>query len=307
LTNRCPPQASSSTLDHVIDILDNTDTLDGRHGAYSYTLARDRLGTHGLRTAVESGQLAGYARGVLIDAQRVLDLRTRCAAALLLTGGVLVGPTAAALHGCTAIGGYPVHVQIPYDRRFRSRRGLVIRQGPLPPADITLIDHLRVATPEAAITEVLCTAARRTALACTDQALHALRPEDRTEFINAIEARLAARQDRRGTKQAAALLAMATGLPTTAIESAILLILADTGFPRPACQYEIAGHHVAFAWPARGVAMTCDNDDPHQEVKDDALRNRGWLVIHADAQDLAEPTGMYARLRNAFQSRRMAA
>jgi len=291
----------------VIDILDNTDTLDGRHGAYTYTLARARLGDQGLRTVVESGQLVGYARGVLIDAQRVFDLRTRCAAALLLTGGVLVGPTAAALHGCTAIGGYPIHVRVPYDHRFRSRRGLVIHQGPLPPADTTLIDHLRVLTPEAAITEVLCTAPRRAALACTDETLHALRPEDRAEFVNAIEARLAARQDRRGTKQAAALLAMATGLPTTTVESALLLILADTGFPRPTCQYEVAGRRVAFAWPELRVAMTYDGDEPPQEVRDDALRNRGWLVIRADAQDLAEPTGMYARLRDAFQSRRMAA
>jgi hypothetical protein len=100
---------------------------------------------------------------------------------------------------------------------------------------------------------------------------------------------------------------MATGLPTTAVESALLLTLADTGFPRPTCQYEVAGRRVAFAWPELGVAMTCDGDEPHREVKDDALRNRGWLVIRADAQDLAEPTGMYARLRDVFQTRRMAA
>jgi hypothetical protein len=291
----------------VIDILDNTDTLDGRHGAYTYTLARDRLGDHGLRTAVESGQLVGYGRGVLVDARRVFDLRTRSAGALLLTGGVLAGPTAAALHGCTAVGGFPIHVRIPYDHRFRSRLGLVIHQGSVAPGDTTVLDHLRVLTPEAAIAEVLCTAPGRAALACADEKLHTLRPEDRAEFISAVESRLAARADRRGTRQAAALLAMATGIPTSPEESAFLLVLAQARFPRPTCQYEIAGQRVAFAWPELRVALTYDDYEPPREVKDDALRNRGWLVIRADAQDLIEPTPLHARLRDALHTRQMAA
>jgi len=289
----------------VIDILDNTDTLDGHHGAFTYALARERLGDHGLRTAVESGELVGYGRGVLLDARRVFDLRTRCAGALLLTGGVLVGPTAAALHGCTAVGGYPIHVRIPYVQRIRSRMGILVHQGRLPPGDTMLLDHLRVLTPEAAITEVLCTAPGRAALACTDEMLRPLRPEDRAAFTGALEARLAARTDRRGTRRAAALLAMATGLPASPEESAFLLVLAEVGFPRPACQYEVAGQRLAFAWPELRVAMAYDGYGPPKKV--DALRNRGWLVIRADAQDLADPTGLHGRLREAFQTRRMAA
>lgn len=291
----------------MIDILDNADTLDGRHGAYTYALARRRLGDYGLRTAVESGELVGYGRGVLVDARRVFDLRTRCAGALLLTGGVLVGSSAAALHGCTAIGGFPIHVRIPYLRRIRSRLGLVVHQGPVPPADTMVIDHLRVLTPEATIAEILCTAPRRAALACADEMLHALRPEDRPEFVSSLTARLAVRPDRRGTRQAAALLAMATGLPASPTESAFLVVLADGHFPRPTCQYEVAGQRMAFAWPELRVALAYDGYGPPREVKDDALRNRGWLVIRTDAQDLAEPTGLYTRLRDAFQTRHMAA
>jgi len=285
----------------VIDILDNTDTLDGRHGAYTYALARRRLGDYGLRTAVESGELVGYGRGVLIDPRRVFDLRTRCAGALLLTGGVLVGPTAAALHGCSAIGGFPVHVRIPYVRRIRSRPGLMVHQGWLPSADIMVMDHLRVLTPEVAVAEVLCTAAKRTGLACVDEMLRALRPEDRPDFVRSVEARLAARADRRGTKQAAELLAMATGLPACPAESAFLLVLAEVGFPPPICQYE----GVAFAWPGLRVALAYDGYGTPS--KDSALHRRGWVVVRADAQDLAEPTGLYGRLRDAFRRRRMAA
>ncbi len=291
----------------MIDILENTDTLDGRHGAYTYALARARLGDYGLRTAVESGQLVGFGRGVLIDAGRVYDLRTRCAGALLRTGGVLAGPTAAALHGCSAVGGFPIHVRISYVQRIRSREGLVIHQGSLAPADTMVIDYLRVLIPEAAIAEVLCTAPRRAALACADETLHALRPDDRAEFVSAVEARLAARSDRRGTQRAAGLLAMATGIPASPVESAFLVLLADLRLPRPICQYEVAGYRVAFAWPQFRVALTYDESAPPKEVKYDALTNRGWLVLRADFQDLAEPTGLHSQLREALRPRRMAA
>jgi hypothetical protein len=281
----------------VIDILDNADTLDGCHGAYTYGLARRRLGDYGLRTAVESGELVGFGRGVLIDARRVFDLRTRCAGALLLTGGVLIGPTAAALHGCSAVGGYPVHVRIPYVRRIRSRPGLMVHQGWLTSDDVMVMDHLRVLTPEAAVAEVLCMTAKRTGLACVDEMLRPLRPSDRPDFIHSVEARLAARADRRGTKQAAQLLGLASGLPACPAESAFLFVLVGAGFSRPVCQYE----GVAFAWPEARVALAYG-----ESSKDSALRHRGWAVVRADDLDLAEPTGLLRRLREAFRMPRAA-
>ncbi|HEY0804389.1 MAG TPA: hypothetical protein VGD84_04970, partial [Pseudonocardiaceae bacterium] len=57
-------------------LLDGTDHLglDGRHGAYTHGFARERLGDGRLRTAIETGELVGFGRGVLLDARRVLDL-----------------------------------------------------------------------------------------------------------------------------------------------------------------------------------------------------------------------------------------
>jgi pimeloyl-[acyl-carrier protein] synthase len=79
---------------------------------------------------------------------------------------VLAGPTAAALHGCTAAGGFAVHVRVPYDRRLRSRGGLVVHQGDaVPDRDVTVLDGLRVLVADLAVADVLCTAPRRTALA----------------------------------------------------------------------------------------------------------------------------------------------
>ena len=297
----------------MIDILDSTpddNGLDGRHGAYTYGLARERLGDVRLRTAIETGELVGFGRGVLLDARRVLDLRTRSAGALLLTGGtgVLVGPTAAALHGCSAIGGFPIHVRVPYDQRVRSRTGLVVHQGPTRQHDTIMMDGLRLLAVDHAIAEALCAAPRRTALACADEVLHAMRPDDRAGFVVAVAERLATRTDRRGTKRAGMLLALATGLPESPTQSAFLLVLTDAGFPRPVCQHEVGRHRVDFAWPELRVALEYDGyqteeiDHVMATARNNDLRRQGWQVVRADAQDLADPTALCGRLRTAFHT-----
>jgi hypothetical protein len=300
---------------------------EGLHGAYTYQGAREALGNHGLRQAVEAGELVGFGRGVLLDSRRVLDLRTRCAGALLLTGpgGVVVGPTAAALHGCTAVGGFPVHVRVPYARRVRSRGGLVVHQGEV--RDVTVLDGLRVLPLDLAVAEVLCVSSRGTALACADQAMRGLRPDDRPVLAADVTARLASRTDRRGTRRAGALLSLATGLPETPAQSALVLTLADAGFPRPVCQYAICDQpgrvrwRVDFAWPelrlaleyeGEGTEVTWDRDPARHPTrsaaaKEEDMIRRGWQVLHADIADLANPTPLLIRLRTALNQRKNAA
>jgi hypothetical protein len=293
-------------------VIDIPDGAGGMHGAYTYQYARATVGEYQLRIAVEAGELIGFGRGVLLDTRRVHDLRTRCAGALLLTNGVLVAPTAAALHGCTAAFGFPVHVRVPYSRRLRSRGGLVVHQGDeLPDTDVTMIDGLRVLAADLAIADLLCTAPRRTALACADQILRPLRPEDRAGFVQDVAQRLAVRTDRRGTRRAAEILALATGLPESSMQSALLLVLADAGLPQPECQYAIHGrsglvwHRLDFAWPHARVALECD-EGIETDTREEELQTRGWHVIRADAQDLADPTELCRALRTALISSKAA-
>jgi hypothetical protein len=298
-------------------VIDTLDGPEGLHGAYTYQFAREAMGDYRLRTAVEAGELVGFGRGVLLDARRVLDLRTRCAGALLLTGGVgvVVGPSAVGLHGCTAVGGFPVHVRVPYAHRIRSRYGMVVHQGGVAPSDVTTLDGLRVQPLDLAVSEVLCDGPRRGALACADQALRGLRAEDRAEFVARVRVRLAERIDRRGTRRAAAVLSLATGLPETAAQSAFLLLLADCGFPRPVCQYEVRDggrvrHRLDFAWPELRVALECDDESVEPAAlaaQEEALSRRGWLVIRAEVPDLADPAGLCNRLRTALRARHYAA
>jgi hypothetical protein len=288
--------------------------LDGRHGAMTYRHARARLGVGRLRSAVEAGRLIGFGRGVLLDADRVLDLRTRCAAALLWTGGlaVIVGPTAAALHGCTSVGGFPVHVRVPYAHRFRSRPGVVVHQGNTAAQDVIMMDGLRVLPLDLAVADVLCSSPRRAALACADQALRDMRPTDRTDFVAQVAERLADRTDRRGTKRALALLDKATGQPETPMQSALALMLADSGLRTASYQHEVRDRmgrvraRLDFAWPGWQVALECD-ETGEGVTPNDFLRAQGWIVLRADEHDLSDPTSLLTRLRSALASRTEAA
>lgn len=288
-------------------------TLDGLHGAYTYRFAREAWGEQRLRCAVEAGELIGFGRGVLLDAERVLDLRTRCAGALLLTDGigVIVGLTAAALHGCTAVGGFPIHVRMPYSYRYRNRPGLVIHQGLVAPTDVHTMDGIRVLPLDLAVAEVLCTAARRAGLACADQAMRDMDADDRLEFLARVTDRLFDRADRRGTKRAAAILSLASGKPETAMQSALVLAFGDCGIPAPACQYEVAGprglirHRLDFGWPDERVAVECQDEASTGDPTED-LTSNGWLIIKADTQDLVDPTKLCTNLRTALSSRKKA-
>jgi very-short-patch-repair endonuclease len=62
---------------------------------------------------------------------------------------------------------------------------------------------------------------------------------------------------------------------------------------------------VDFAWPELRVALEYDGyqteeiDHVMATARNNDLRRQGWLVVRADAQDLAEPTALCGRLRAA--------
>lgn len=294
-----------------------TEIPGGLHGAYPYDKVRTALGSYRLRAAMDNAEFVCFGRSVLLDASRTFDLRTRAAGALLLAGpeAVLVGSTAAVLHGCTAIGGHPVHVRVPYLRRVRSRDGLVVHQGPVAESEVAELDGLRVLRREPLLAELLRTESRRGALACADELLHGLPEPDRPAFRAAVDDLLARHPDQRRARRARELLDLATGLPETPMQSALLLILADAGLPVPRCQHPVtdaAGrtHRLDFAWPQRRVAVECEAGDGRpvrDPVREAHLRRNGWLLLHISSADLHEPTALLDRLKEAFTRRQLAA
>jgi hypothetical protein len=103
----------------------------GLHGAYRRADLLEAFGRRRLRDAIRCGRFRPLWTGTVVDGRRYLDVRTRAAAALLAIGpdAILCGPTAAILHGCTAIASADTHVLVPYDRGPRSRPGLIVHHS----------------------------------------------------------------------------------------------------------------------------------------------------------------------------------
>lgn len=189
--------------------------LETWHGALTRADAVRVLGADGLRAALDDRSWIELWPGVVVPAHRALDPLSRGAAALLRAGphAVLSGATAVALHGCTAADTGTLTVTIPYDRQTRSLPGLSIRQAWIRDSDVVELDGLRVQALDVALAELLCTGPQRVALACLEQALGEVRAADAEHFRHLVGERVARRRDRRGTRQAAALLHLAWADP----------------------------------------------------------------------------------------------
>ncbi len=294
---------------------------DGLHGAYARPELERLLGHDVVRGAIADGKLTSFARGVLVDTNRIVALRTRAAATLLLAGpdAALTGFTALTLWGCSAAPSGPVHVVLPYRRKLSARPGVIVHNGVFEVQDVHDIAGLRTIALDVALTEVLCRENRRDALACADQAFAMTPDRERAEFRATVAERLRVRRDPRGRRRGRRLLELATGLPESPAESWTLVVFDDAGLPMPTPQYSIYDlsgkeiYRLDFAWPDLRVAVEYDGYEAHEhtaardEARDRDLRQRGWYVIRATSTDLADPSRLVGKIQAAFRARGVAA
>ena len=288
----------------------------GLHGAYRRADLLEAFGRRRLRDAIRCGRFRPLWTGTLVDGCRFLDVRTRAAAALLAIGpdAILCGPTAATLHGCTAIASADTHVLVPYDRGPRSRPGLVVHHSCFYSAQVTTIDQLRVLSLPQVIADLLCTTRAADALAVADESLRRAEPNS-DELRAAVTQRLRVRPDPRGTVRAAGLWDLASPAAESPPESWLRLLIVELGFPLPEVNFTLLTptgkelYRLDLAWPNLRIALEYDGYAVHvgREEQDAArredLRRRGWIVIHVTADDLADPSRMAAKLRAAFATR----
>ena len=293
------------------------DLHGGLHGAH---LQRDLIagvGRYPVRAAVLDGTLVRLWHRILVEADRATDVRTRAAAALLLHGprSALAGPTAAWLHGCTALEEGDIHVVVPYGHHSRTRTGLVVHNGSLAANEIVEICGLRVLEMARVTCDLLCTARPRDALAVADQMLAAQPAERREEFRARVGQRLKERQDPRGTRKGARLLDLATGRAESPPESWLRLEVVELGFPVPETNWSLlspAGvevYRLDLAWPDQRIALEYNGYAVHagREAEDERraedLRRRGWIVVIVTSDDLSDSRGVERELRAAFTRR----
>jgi very-short-patch-repair endonuclease len=288
----------------------------GLHGAYLRTALVDAVGRHQLANALRSGAVRPLWTGVVVEAPRLLDIRTRAAAALLALGprAVLCGPTAASLHGCTATTSADVHVLLPYQCKPRSRPGLVVHHSCFYTEHVVELDGLRILALPHVVADLLCLAAPGDALAIADEVLRQAAPRS-DELRAAVEQRLRSRPDPRGTVRGAGFLDLASPRAESAPESWVRMLLIERGFPLPEVNFSLRSpsgrevYRLDLAWPALRIALEYDGHAAHagreeqDEARADDLRRRGWIVVRARADDLADPTRLLGELRAAFAAR----
>jgi Protein of unknown function (DUF559) len=291
----------------------------GLNGASLRPAAVAIFGEHHVRTAIARGEVSSPWRGILMEAQRALDPLTIATAGWLAGGprAVVVGTTAAYLHGCRSVAATPVHVAVPYETRRRSQPGLHVHNAVGLEPDRQVVEGLPVLNLERVVTDLLCGLAPSDALALADEVLAQVPAIERAEWRSRIAQRITRRPDNRGTRVGMRVLELATGRSRSPAESWLLWRIVDLGFPVPEVNWwvpDIAGqplYCVDLAWPLLRILVEYDGHAAHvgREERDEArerdLRRRGWIVVRVRSDDLAEIGRVERELHEAFRARGM--
>jgi hypothetical protein len=216
---------------------------------------------------------------------RGLDLATGTTVAMCMA-------TAANAHGFGTEKTSELHVLNPDGRQLRSGDGLIVhrREG----APLTVVAGRPVTAPAWTAVEVARSLRQPRALATLDAALRS------GTCTRAELGAAAARQSgRRGIVAARELIAMASPLAESPMESEARLVMINGGLPRPVLQYEVVDlqgrtWRLDFAWPGLRVAAEYDGVDWHSgpdaflrdRHRSAALQDLGWVVVPMVAADI---------------------
>lgn len=290
-----------------------TELLDEQGGVVTSAQALESLTRHGLRAAVDRGELQKiwhgiYARGHIDTALRLrgLDLATGTTVAVCLH-------SAAAVYGFDTEGGVELHVLNPRHAHLRSADGLTVhrRRG----APLCSAAGRPATAPGWTAVEVARRLPRPRALATLDAAL-------RSTSCDRADLHLAARRQagRRGIVAVRGLIPLAVELAESPMESEARLAMIDGGLPTPTLQHQVVDAdgrrwRLDFAWPEMRVAAEYDGVDWHSgleafkrdRVRGAALQEVGWVVVPIIADDVRRRPWQLVRRIDAQLARRRAA
>lgn len=287
------------------------------HGVCLRSEAVQQLGRHRVNAALAVNEVLSPWRGVLVDAARAADPLTIVAAARLAIGptALIAGPSAAFMHGLTAVAPTPVHLVVPYETPRRSRSGIVVHNGTFLERDREQRFDLPVLGLERVLSDLACTLRPWDALALIDEAFAGLPEEGRTALRARLRKLIAARPDPRGSRIGERLVDLATGRAESPSESWLLWRVVDLGFPAPEANVPICDlngreiYRVDLGWRKLRIAAEYNGYAAHvgREEYDAArgydLERRGWIVVVADVDDQRDGARLEKELDAAFVAR----
>jgi very-short-patch-repair endonuclease len=245
---------------------------------------------HDLRRAVRRGLWTTPARGAAapiavrdgsaaLSAARRRHALASTAAVLTRPGYVVSGRSAAILHGLPTFE-IPASPELTCAQATLGRRNRVhVHGATMTATDITTWFGAPVTTVGRTLVD-LGRHDRRDALMAGDAALR-----ERLVGVADLDAGLAGARGWPGVRQARAILALASPLAESPLESLVRLALHDDGFPPPQLQTEIGAYRVDFCWPEHRLIVEADGrekytgDELWREKRREArLRALGWRI-----------------------------
>lgn len=262
------------------------------------------------RSRLRSPEFRRVLHGVYVPAGTIVDHGIRCQAAALVLpeNAVLTGHSAAWWYGVEfARVDAPVMVAMPPGTRVDGPRGVKVHRTPVIEFDVGIVDGMRVTAPGRACWDVATLTDVGSALVIVDGMLN------RRLLTSAdLHHRLSAGAGTWGIRRVREVFELTDGRSESPSESQVRLIMHRAELPDPIPQFEVRlnGRFVArvdFAWPAMKVILEYDgahHADPLQMRRDRARLNElvaaGWVVLHATASDLHDPTRLLRALRAAL-------
>jgi hypothetical protein len=234
-----------------------------------------------------------------------LDHRAWCVAAMLVLPAqtAIGGLSAAYLWGVTEAPG-SVTVAAPRNRRLPRKKYLSVHYTTLADTDTTELGGLRVTTPERTVFDLGRRIDRAEALGIIDAMLH-------RHLLNpvALHTMIHERGAWPRTPTLARLLPLADPRSESPMETRLRLLLADSGIPPSATQFEVVDTagvllgRLDLAWPEVRLGVEYDGDhhrDREQFRRDmdrlNRLRMAGWTVLRFTAEDVLRRPAETARM-----------
>lgn len=276
-------------------------------------LRRPFRGTHAVATGVLTPKMLRgprfrrLFRDVYVAADVEVDLALRsCAAYLLVEGsGVLGGYSAAELLGASC-GPEEAPVEIVSPTRMRSRPGLLVREGVVPPGERRPVGEVLVTSP-------LHTAFR---LACRLPLVEAVVSVDALTHRFALDPWAVVRFGYRylgapGSGQLPEVARLADPRAESPMETRIRLAIRFDGLPLPVLQHPAGSYDLDMAYPEVLIAVEYDGREhltPERARRDldrqAFLTAAGWKVLRFRAADvLHRPWRVAAAVRRALAAR----
>ena len=210
---------------------------------------------------------------------------------VLPSDAVFVGATAAWLFGLDFAPTDPVEVAVPASSGIRTRAGLIVRHGKIPPAEVVTIRGLRVTALPLTLAGLCLRRSGIEALAALDMAI----TRGLTDREALIEYAIASK-GRPGTRQMRALSSLAAPAESP-METRLRWLLIKAGLPRPQVQVSLrngAGMFVGRAdlyYPDARLVLEYDGRNHRERLVEDDRRqnlmvNAGYRLLRFTATDI---------------------